>query len=333
MFLSTLGLNEKMVYNWLESQKHGKSIPTKVSAVNSFMPDRARESRFTDRLKRAEEFLDSLPKVPSHYCRADTMKKYIEPVFGSIADLHVEYKRKMDDETEPSIKLFNEMDLRLFKPNKDLCNICCGHDAGTITETDYNEHIKRKDDSRDSQAADKRRAATDINIKSLLVCPTLNASAIYYKMKLSCHNYTVYDLCTHAAHCYFWHECDGALTANVFTSCIIDYLTNSDLVGIDTVIIYSDGPGSGVGSPTVSDIRLLKYTSDGKIMYKTRYDESYIFLPEPRKKVASEDGFITRLYRNKLPIKHTKFQHLQQLKTVIPKVYHSFYDGLQVLKY
>ncbi|WAR05387.1 hypothetical protein MAR_020756 [Mya arenaria] len=91
-------------------------------------------------------------------------------------------------------------------------------------------------------------------------------------------------------------------------------------------------PGIGVGSPTVCDIRVLKYTNDGKIMYKTRYDESYIYLPEPRKMVASEDGFITRLHRNKLPIKHTKFQHLQQLKTVIPKDYHSFYDGLPVLK-
>ncbi|WAR05386.1 hypothetical protein MAR_020755 [Mya arenaria] len=180
-FLSTLGLNEKMVYNWLESEKHGISIPTKVSAVDSFMPDRARASRFTDRLKRAKEFLDSLPKGRHE---EEIHRTYV--FLCSIADLHVEYKRKVDEESESSIsyqkfvEVFNEMDLR--------------HDAGTINETDYNEHIKRKDDAKDSKAADKSRAATDNNIKvltvdlqSLLVCPKLNASAIYYKMKLSCH--------------------------------------------------------------------------------------------------------------------------------------------------
>ena len=42
-------------------------------------------------------------------------------------------------------------------------------------------------------------------------------------------------------------------------------------------------PGIGVGSVTVSDSKVLKYTVDGKIMYKTGYGENYNFLPEPRK--------------------------------------------------
>ena len=65
-------------------------------------------------------------------------------------------------------------------------------------------------------------------------------------------------------------------------------------------------------------------------MYKTGYGENYNFLQEPRKKASDEEGTVTRLYENKIPLERTKFQHLQQLKAVIPKDYHSFYDGLPV---
>lgn len=456
MFLSTLGLNEKMVYNWIlsDTPEQRTGIPKKQSAVVSPQPSKAREPRHKDTDKNAREYLESLPKVPSHYCRADSKKHYIEPVFGSIAQLHDEYTRKMEEELKPAYgyqkfkNLFNELNLGLYKPKKDLCDTCCGHDAGTVDDSEYSEHIKRKDEARASKAADKRQAITDGNMKvitvdlqSLLVCPKLNASALYYKMKLSCHNYTVYDLVTHAALCYFWHECDGELTSNVFTSCLIDYLTNLDLNGIETIIIYSDGcgyqnrnitlsnalrkfamdnkvtieqkylerghtqmecdsvhsvieqsikknvpnvkerqpaifipqhyvdaivsarsspgpyqvkyldftffkdygnlggytsirPGIGVGSSTVSDIRLLKYTIEGTILYKTGYSDNYEPLPESRTRAKDDrNRDIISLYRHNLPLKPSKYQHLQQLKNVIPKDYHSFYDGLPVSKH
>jgi len=63
MLLSTLGLNEKMVYNWLQSEESGSSIPFKSSAVTSSMPSMARESRYADTEKYANEYLESLPKV------------------------------------------------------------------------------------------------------------------------------------------------------------------------------------------------------------------------------------------------------------------------------
>ena len=216
------------------------------------------------------------------------------------------------------------------------------------------------------------------------------------------------------------------MTANVFTSCLIHYLTNDDLEGISNVVIYSDGcgyqnrnvtlsnalmefakkrnitieqkylerghtqmecdsvhsvieravkkkpaiyvphqyvdairearktspyevkyvdhsffmdfskvgrytsirPGVGVGSATVSDIRVLKYTGDGKVMYRTSHSGSEEELPQPRKPNETSDGCIQPLYKHPLPLKRTKFQHLQQLKMVMPSDYHAFYDGL-----
>lgn len=77
-------------------------------------------------------------------------------------------------------------------------------------------------------------------------------------------------------------------------------------------------PGTGVRSTTVSDIRLLKYTTGDEVLYKTNYSSQYEPLPEPRKsrgrdRDTSHDGHVERLYSNPLPLKRTKFQHLQQL--------------------
>ena len=87
-------------------------------------------------------------------------------------------------------------------------------------------------------------------------------------------------------------------------------------------------PGIGVGSTTVSDIRVLKYDSNGDVFFKTSHGGTFEKLHEPRKPVHVSDGGITPLYKNPLPVKNTKFQHLQQLKAVIPRDYNGFYDNL-----
>lgn len=79
-----------------------------------------------------------------------------------------------------------------------------------------------------------------MDLQSLLICPHLEASVIYYEMKLSCHNFTLFDLATNRANNYFWDEGEGDLNANVFASCVIDYLDAiPDKSNVKTVIIYS----------------------------------------------------------------------------------------------
>ncbi|OWF39290.1 hypothetical protein KP79_PYT25194 [Mizuhopecten yessoensis] len=63
---------------------------------------------------------------------------------------------------------------------------------------------------------------------------------MYYKTKLACHNFTMYDLTTHNVVCYFWHEGEGELGANSFASCVCAYILN-ELGDTDHVTIYSDG--------------------------------------------------------------------------------------------
>lgn len=140
------------------------------------------------------------------------------------------------------------MNLSLYQPQKDQCDICCAYNSKTLNENDYYEHIQRKNEARQHKEQDKNRAQRDktvkistLDLQSLLVCPKLDASSIYYKMKLSCRNFTIYDMETRNVMCYFWTEVDGEINASSFASCVEDFLGNENLDGVSNIIIYSDG--------------------------------------------------------------------------------------------
>ena len=72
-----------------------------------------------------------------------------------------------------------------------------------------------------------------------------------------------------------------------------------------------------------------KYSSDPdpKIEFKINYEDEFKVLPQ-RMKLQRGPCELTQLHREKLKIKKSKFEHLQQLKDVIPRIYHQFYDEL-----
>ena len=83
-----------------------------------------------------------------------------------------------------------------------------------------------------------------IDLQSLLLCPKSNAAALYYRNKLSVHNFTVYNLKNNAGYCYIWNETEGGLTGNEFSSFLVHFITTQLLPvrsNIMKVIFYSDG--------------------------------------------------------------------------------------------
>ena len=122
----------------------------------------------------------------------------------------------------------------LYSPSKDQCDVCCSYDAGNIPDAEYQAHQSRKLDARMEKNRDKETAENDDSVKvitmdvqAVLLCPKLNASALYYKTKLQCHNFSIYDLKTKADDCYFWHEGEADLSSNSFSSCIANYIENA----------------------------------------------------------------------------------------------------------
>lgn len=435
-FLGTLGVNEWSIRNWAirgsknnaihvsPKKKYTRTPPSKINAMN-------------DSLK---AFFDLLPKMESHYCRSSTNKTYIQPQFRSLNDLYSAYVKhcKENNVAYSSVtkmkKFFREQNYSLFSPKKDQCDICTSHKTGNINEEEFQKHQKTKTDARKEKELDNEKALTSddivvlyVDLQKVLLAPSLQTSACYYKTKLCVHNYTVYDKKTRIATCYIWPETAADLSSNTFCSLIYDYLTTNDrCISAKTIIIYTDGctyqnrcaqfsncllfytimfkkqlihkylckghtqmevdsvhsvierictnrniytptcyinlienakkhnpkykvryldytffsnfkqfnfymsirPGRGVGDACVTDICQLKYESD--ITYKINHDDAtWSALPQRINNIKiDENTHVEKMYQHSIPIKRSKWTDLQNLKSVIPKDYHAYYDSL-----
>ncbi|GLV40902.1 hypothetical protein CBL_08476 [Carabus blaptoides fortunei] len=119
-----------------------------------------------------------------------------------------------------------------------------------LREEEYREHIEKKKEAEAAKklakdtASDEKLVVT-MDLQSVLLAPKLEASAIYYKQKLQIHNFTVYALNDKKVDLYVWHEANGNVTANEFTTCIVDYIKMSieNKQSYKHVVLISDGCG------------------------------------------------------------------------------------------
>ncbi|CAH1155702.1 unnamed protein product [Phaedon cochleariae] len=255
-FLNTLGLKESMVHKWCIKAESGMHIGK--DDINLPLRRRITEGKASS-LKAMTDFLKSIPKMESHYCRSSTSKLYVEPIYQSKMDLYRAYKIYCQDMVVEPVKpsrFKKEMDnlnIAIHSPKKDQCDLCVGYQTKNIDEEVYQSHIRRKNEARDAKSEDKALAQGNpeeiavmtMDVQAVKLAPLLQASAIYFKTKLCVHNFTMYDLVTKDCHCYLWHEAEGGLEANIFCSIIYKHLLNylDHNPRTKRIILYSDGCG------------------------------------------------------------------------------------------
>ncbi|XP_050299709.1 uncharacterized protein LOC126738418 [Anthonomus grandis grandis] len=83
LFLNTLGLGSFTVQSWTKKGDHAMSINQESANLN-----RARNSPHAEDINYLKDFLKQLPKLPSHYNRANSSKLYLEPIFKSLKQLY-----------------------------------------------------------------------------------------------------------------------------------------------------------------------------------------------------------------------------------------------------
>ncbi|KAK7598085.1 hypothetical protein V9T40_006320 [Parthenolecanium corni] len=86
-------------------------------------------------------------------------------------------------------------------------------------------------------------------------------------------------------------------------------------------------PEKKVDDPTVVDIRQLLYKPNGEIQFELNYDDFESFLRSTKNNTEITRN-IPQLYKSKIPISLTKFNQLQDLKSVIASDHHNFYNSL-----
>lgn len=428
MFLNTLTLKSTTVQKWVKDygtdlddanqEQGGRRVNTKMLALN--------------------DYLKRIPKMPSHYARKETRKLYLEPNYRSVSDVFKAYQQHCNEISTPAVsrytfdKSFDKHNLALYTLKKDMCDICVGHREGNIDDHAYQEHLIKKNRAREEKERDKGEAALGrcilltMDLEAVKVCPYSTASALYFKTKLTCHNFTVFNLTTRHCTCYWFTETAADLTASTFTSFVIDYLERHCLPKKLPIIIYSDGctyqnrnvimgnallnfslrhqvditqkflerghtqmecdsvhsaierkltnreihlpcdyvsatrearasnpyeviqidynfvknyadtstwlyktirPGRRAGDPTVTDIRAILYNKEETIKVKLHFDQEWSVLPQ-RPKGFNNHFSYSPLHTNMIPIAASKYQHLQELKQILPSECHNFYDTL-----
>lgn len=243
MFLNTLAIKEWSLLHWA-NPKQTQSDNEDANIEKPKPNQRNFEARNV-----VHKFFGELPKMESHYCRARTNRLYLEPIWQSKADLYREYlefSKRLETQNTVSIKtfaaVFEELNLSLFIPKKDQCDVCTDFRAKNLSQEDYEQHQKNKINARQEKEKDKAEAehVYCMDLQKVLLSPHSNVSSLYYKRKLCVHNFTIYNLKNHDGFCYIWHEGEGDITAQEFASVVCNFILSQKIDEGKEVILYSD---------------------------------------------------------------------------------------------
>ena len=140
--------------------------------------------------------------------------------------------------------MLKEMKLKFHVPKKDLCGICESYNNGSDEEKEqlqpmYDKHIQEKQKAREikdnlkitalSKSSTFQSAVFDL--QQVIYLPKSERGELFYKRRLSCYNFTVYELGTKEGYCFFHHEGLAGRGANEIASNLYKYLTYLDNQG------------------------------------------------------------------------------------------------------
>lgn len=208
-----------------------------------------------------KKHIDSIPKIESHYCRADTSRVYIDGG-KTIADLHRDYVSACNSKGLPSanyIMFYNiftrEYNISFFQPKKDQCEDCTSYANASEEEKSelkekYDQHLKEKNLAREEKDDDKKHTPDNCivsvyDLQAAMPCPRGDVSNFYYISKLNFYNFTICNLKSKDVCCFVWHEGEAKRGCIEIGTCVLKYMeslkeTAKDLDCKLDLIFYSD---------------------------------------------------------------------------------------------
>ena len=204
-FLNTLGICARL----------GRTVKNKTSP-NGFLESECRgkhenHKKYSQELVQSVyDHINSIPRVESHYIRADSEREYIDGEL-TLAEMHRDYENKRKEAGKEAVsygkysEIFNyEFNIGFFIPKKDQCDLCtsyenCDDDGKKKIQTQYDTHLTQKEFSREEKDRDKERihkgeenlVMAIYNLQAIMPCPYGQSSRFYYKSRLNCYNFTV----------------------------------------------------------------------------------------------------------------------------------------------
>lgn len=304
LFLNTLSLGRRCISNWLN-----KPIGAKKQSPQGTQRNISGKSKITKEREALISFLDALPTMDSHYCRATTEKRYLLPEWPSKRKLYDFYVRDwcaQSDVRPLSIAKFNEMydikDLSLFAPKKDQCEKCASYSVGQLSEEEYILHQSKKDEARTEKARDKEaeNIVFTVDLQAVLMAPKSHVSSLYYRTKLQVHNLTFYNLINREGYCYLWNEVEGGVNAEEFSSIWTNMIEEKVLPNIKIenprkIIFYTDGCTYQNRNCVMSNALL-----NSAIKHKLTIEQKFLETGHTQMEADSMHSTIERALKNKI---------------------------------
>ncbi|XP_052755623.1 uncharacterized protein LOC128202420 [Galleria mellonella] len=146
-----------------------------------------------------KEFIDSIPRIESHYIRQYSTREYIDGG-KTISDLFRDFKVAQNENNKAAgryctfYKVFTQdYNISFFRPKKDQCDLCLQYNNTTLQQKVllndlYNAHLEEKTLSRQEKYNDRCKIDDGnkvlvFDLQAVLQSPRGNNSAFYYKSK------------------------------------------------------------------------------------------------------------------------------------------------------
>lgn len=260
MFRDTLGISDRQIRTAID-----KTSETGV-VEKERRGGRPKDLKTQDEIQRAEvkAHINQFPRMESHFCRQSTGYEYLSPDLN-ISTMYQMYKTEHPQGASMSTyqRVFSSMKLKFHTPKKDQCGICTGyHDASPEEkerlQATFERHTAEKETVRSLKDQSKALSLSDENadvttasfdLQQVIYLPLSQRSEIFYKRRLACYNFTVYDIGKGKGYCYLSHEGQTKRGANEIASGLHDFLITKDKERAKEINLFSDGcPGQNKNS-------------------------------------------------------------------------------------
>lgn len=199
-------------------------------------------------LQDIKNHINSIPRIESHYLRAQTTREYIDGG-KNIADLFRDFKEAQKNKNFGKYCTYynvftTHFNLGFYQPKIDQCDLCLSYNNTTgetrnKIEEEYKNHLEEKELCRKEKYFDRLNITDNkkvliYDLQAVLQCPRGDTSAFYYKSKLNAYNFTLVDLNKldpnnekkrgySDVHCFYWNETDAKRGSIEIGSSILKY--------------------------------------------------------------------------------------------------------------
>ena len=252
-YFSTLDISQKRINNHHASKQSG-GTPACLAwgkSINNAVDEVVKESTLTH--------IKSIPRIESHYCRADTNKEYISQYGLNVTSLYRKYVEKcVEDGSVPGklhlyCEIFNtEFNIAFHFPKSDRCDKCEEKQYSNFPTKEqislYDAHEKGKEETRAEKNRDRENENAFVvcfDLENVFALPRANVGTFFYKRKLNTFNMTAHCSISKKGYGAIWHEGLSGRGSNDIASAVIKILNaiaddHSEDPRLKHIILWSD---------------------------------------------------------------------------------------------